>query len=330
MRSVLINCPGGWSHGLDSPEKGEGRWAQNLAKVLARSGRYEVFASSGGPPQWGRGERVAATLLSEPEAAKGIYDIYIDAAWWDGKPAVGAARVSFHVHWWPEQYVVRRPLPAGHFLVYVYRAHEHVFMVAANANLDRTLFLPGAYGAMRAPDPAARGIVCTLRGLGSDRAPHMRLYEAVSRLRQSFCVPFSWIDHADYPRPSHPDDSALAHPPGEPWGIPYNEMIATLARAGVNVALGGGASIMDCALLGIPSIIRARTSYDFIDAAACVHGASIGLDPTVDEIEIGIRRLFDDPGLYVDYVRFLQGVYADHTDTAVLAQFDAIAARVLA
>src|SRR3990167_2956236 len=48
MLKILINCPGGWSHGLDSPERGEGRWAQNLTRCLAKSKQYGISACSGG------------------------------------------------------------------------------------------------------------------------------------------------------------------------------------------------------------------------------------------------------------------------------------------
>ena len=113
---VLINCPGGWSHGLDSPERGEGRWAQNLTRCLARSGRYEVFACSGGDPTWGDGVvEPNATLLSEWAAEQlGPFDLYFDASWYNGKRPAAQAKCNFHVHFGYEPRL-GVPFPPGHY-----------------------------------------------------------------------------------------------------------------------------------------------------------------------------------------------------------------------
>lgn len=316
---VLINCPGGWSHGLDSPERGEGRWAQNLARLLAIREECEVFACSGGDPTWGRGRRAPVTLMAESAAAREQYDIYIDSSWWDGKAPVATARANLHVHWGVESYMIDKPLPSGHFLAYVYRQSAPEYITSRNVNLDRTLYLPATFGAtMKAGDPSARDILSFSRG-GDVNAPQLwHLYEAVTRLRQTWRLFFTWLDHPSYPRPAHADDVLVTYPQNEPWGIPYCEQMARADGAGVNISFGGGGSIADCAVAGVPSIIR-EDNFAMLREVAEAHDLLLPFDCPVDDVEHCVRRLYDDPITYRRYIAALQDVYVDHTDDRVLA-----------
>lgn len=329
---VLINCPGGWSHGLDSPERGEGRWAQNLARVLGRSGRYEVFACSGGNPTWGRGEVVSeVTLLSEPEANQHEYDVYIDSSWWDGKSAVGRSRANLHARWGFED-DLRKPFAPGHFLVYVYRQAAPIYLSDANPNRDRTLYLPGAFGPeLVAPNPAARRVIHTLRGMDgiTNAAAFEALYEAITRLRRTMSVPFAWLDSSGYARHDHPDDRPMTFPPETPWGIPYCELLTYMRGAGLNATLDGVGNLPGCAILGVPSLLRADRTWDFIAAVGRAHGVLLPTGFGAAEIADVIGRLYADADLYVRYTRDLQGLFTDHLDSAVLARFDEIVKAVL-
>lgn len=78
---ILINCPGSFTHGLDSPERGEGRWAQNVARLLGKAG-HDVFACSGESLLQGEGRPApGVTLIRESEAKDcGMFDMYFDSA----------------------------------------------------------------------------------------------------------------------------------------------------------------------------------------------------------------------------------------------------------
>lgn len=327
---ILINCPGGWSHGLDSPERGEGRWSQNLAKVLARSGRYEVFATSGGNPTWGRGEVVSgAMLMSEAEANKLHFDIYIDASWYQGKPAIGTARVSFHAYWTPEDWMFRVPLPPNHYILYVYRQMAPSYLTAYNIN--PTFYLPAAFGpTMSQPDPSARRILSFSRGRDAhtNSSTFEALYSAIQNLRQSQKIPFAWLHHDSYARHAHADDMPIVSQPGQPWGIPYSEQLTLIRGAGLNATFGGGGSIADCAVHGVPSLLR-EDAFNFVKPAAEADGLLLPMDCAPVQIEDAIRRLYGDMDLYRRYVTGLQDIYSDHTEANVLRLFDELVARVL-
>lgn len=327
---VLINCPGGWSHGLDSPERGEGRWAQNLVKVLAKSGRYEVFACSGGTPTWGRGERVSdVTLLAERDADKLKTDIYIDASWYQGKRALGKPRVCFHAYWGVEDWMLRIPLPPNHHLIYVYRQSAPFYLVPQNVN--PTHYLPAAFGPdMVRPNPSARRVLSFARQRDAltNVASFENLYSAIDRMRASEQIQFVWLDSPAYARHNHTDDCAISIPPGEPWGIPYCEQLALIRGAGLNATFIGGGSIADCAVHGVPSLIR-RDAFDFIRPAAEAHNLLLQVECSSQEIEDIMRRLYGDAELYARYVSDLQELYADHTDSNVLRLFDELAAKAL-
>ncbi len=327
---VLINCPGGWSHGLDSPERGEGRWSQNLAKVLARSERYEVFATSGGSPTWGRGEVVpGVALMSEADANGLCFDIYIDASWYQGKPAIGTSRVCIHVYWTPEDWMFKVQLPKNHYILYVYRQMAPSYLTAYNVN--PTFYLPAAFGpVMVLPDPSARRVLCFSRGRDAqtNTSAFEALYTSIQNLRQGQKIQFAWLHHDSYARHGHADDVSIVSQPGQPWGIPYNEQLTLIRGAGLNATFGGGGSIADCAIHGVPSLLR-EDAFSFVKPAAKAHDLLLPVDCSSTQLEDAICRLYCDSDLYRRYVASLQEIYSDHTDTNVLRLFDELVTKVL-
>lgn len=330
MLKVLINCPGGWSHGLDSPERGEGRWAQNVTRCLARSGLYDVSACSGGIPTWGRGiVEPNVALLSEQDAARsGPYDLYFDASWWNGKPAAAEARYNFHVHFGFEPRL-GIPMPDGHYLVYVLKWSVPFYFGEACGNSDRTFFLPAPFNSeMLRPDPSRRKIIHTMRG--SDAPGRVgyfeKLYSAVSRLRETEHIPFTWLRSEGIEEPRHVLDHVLAT--DSAWGIPYCDIRTQFRDCGLNSALDGWSNILDATALGVPSLAWEGGAYKVILEIAMARDLVIEQGANVDRVTDVIRRLYSDPALYIDYTRDFQAAFADHTDAVTLAQFHDIVHRV--
>lgn len=331
MLKILINCPGGWSHGLDSPERGEGRWAQNLARCLAKSGKYVVDACSGGIPTWGDGDQAPNISLLTEKAARqrGPYDLYFDASWYDKKAPAADARHNFHVHFGYEPRL-GVPFPPGHYLVYVLAQSAHKYYGEGRNNADRTLYLPAPFGErMLPPDPTRRRIIHTMRG--SDAPGRVgrfeQLYKVATDLRsEGVEVPFTWISSKGIESPRHPQDEVIK--PGAAWGIPYNRMRAHLAGAGLNASLDGWSSMLDATLLGVPSL--AWTGGIDVDAieVARKHDLLLHNEDSTDRVGQVVRRLFTDPQLYCDYVRGLQEIFADHVEAVTLQKFDEIVRRV--
>ncbi len=331
MLRILINCPGGWSHGLDSPERGEGRWAQNVTRCLAKSGRYDVSACSGGFPTWGRGDVVPnVAILSEQGAnRRGPYDLYFDAAWYDKKIPAAEAKYNFHVHFGYEPRL-GVPFPENHYLVYVLRAARPNYFREGCGNADRTFYLPTPFNdQMVAPDPSRRRIIHTMRG--SDAPGRLnrfeQLYEVVTRLRNEQEIPFTWISSVGLEEPRHPQDRVLAM--DKAWGIPYNELRAEVRECGLNAALDGWSNTLDAMSLGVPSLVW--TGGVDSSAYGVAEKYDLLLEPgsSTDRLYDVVSRLFHDPKLYVAYTRDIQDVFQDHLESRVLALFDEMVAEVV-
>ncbi len=331
MLKVLINCPGGWSHGLDSPERGEGRWAQNLARCLAKSGLYDVSACSGGVPTWGQGvvePRVA--LLTEAEARRrGPYDLYFDASWFAGKPPAADALHYFHVHFGYEPRL-GVPFLDRHYLIYVLRWSEPSYFAPECGNASRTFFLPAPFGAsLLHPDPTRRKIVTTMRNSdASDRSTIFEtFYRAVTVLRQSQTVPFEWIAWPGNDVARHAQDSVIQ--PSSAWGIPYCTLRARLADCGLNTAFDGWSNILDCSTLGIPSLVWEGGAYGMLVDVAKPFDLFLKVGSSVERVAEVVGRLYGDAALYVTYTNAFQQMFSDHVEAQTLARFADIVERVM-
>jgi hypothetical protein len=141
---ILVLCPGSWTHGLNSPERGEGRWAQNYAKLLAQYG-HEVYAASGNNSKIDSEHNVK--LISESQARSyEPYDVYIDSCWWDRKVAIAKSKIYVRLHWSLEERVGKIKLPANEYLAYPYPDSTQYFIHDQNVNVEKTFCLPTAFG----------------------------------------------------------------------------------------------------------------------------------------------------------------------------------------
>ena len=137
---ILILCPGSWSHGLNSPERGEGRWSQNYARMLAKAG-HDVYAASMNTAP----DEDGVKLINEVECSKyEPYDLYIDSSWWKDKVPKAKATKYIALKWSLEDYT-REPITDSEFyLAYPYPSHREYFCKSANDS--RTFPLPTMFG----------------------------------------------------------------------------------------------------------------------------------------------------------------------------------------
>ena len=333
MLKILINCPGGWSHGLDSPERGEGRWAQNLTRCLAKSKQYGISACSGGIPTWGRGDIIEnVALLSEQEAERrGPYDMYFDAAWYHNKRPAAEARANFHVHFGYEPRL-GVPFPKDHYLVYVLRKSGANYVGEGRGNADRTFYLPAPFAErMIAPDCSALGLVNTLRGTEAPgRAERFdAVYQAVTRLRaRGLAIPFTWIASAGAPTKRHQQDRVLV--PDAAWGIPYNEIRSILRGCGLNTALDGWSNILDCTVLGVPSLAWIGGADSTPAEIARDLDLLLESDSSPERVADVVEQILLDPVRRSTYIRALQKGFDDHIEEITLSYFHQIVTRVFA
>lgn len=90
---VAIELHGSITHGLWSPERGESRWAQNLAAILAEAGNEVIGFGPMTGDGWGTCPRIPNVTLVDWSVERDIRcDVFFDSAHWAGKPIRPQAR----------------------------------------------------------------------------------------------------------------------------------------------------------------------------------------------------------------------------------------------
>lgn len=325
---ILFCCPGSWTHGLDSPERGEGRWAQNIARCLAEDPRYEVYAASGGGPTWGRGRPANVVLVREQDAHQHApYDLYFDSAWWDGKSPIAEARVYLSAHWGFEDRL-RAPLPANRWLVYPYRQMAETFLSLKAPNASRSLYLPVPLAAaLGTPDPNRRRVICTSRNDLTRKGGVDELRAALLRLEPLYPdISSTWMASMFGNTKDRHTDHVLTD--DLPWGVPYNEIFTELSETGLNVPIEAPALVPDASVLGIPSLVHEQHAWEPIKTVGKQFGLLSTETNTEEQLVDHIHTLFANPSLYVDYTTALQDVFRDHVESRTRELFAQIVEAV--
>lgn len=90
---VVTELHGSVRHGVWSAERGESRWAQNLAALLAASGHQVIGFGPLEGDGWGVCPRIPNLKLATYGEVRGLpCDVFFDAACWLGKPIVPNAK----------------------------------------------------------------------------------------------------------------------------------------------------------------------------------------------------------------------------------------------
>lgn len=130
---VVIEIHGDVTHGLWSPQRGESRWAQNIAAVLGMAGETVFCTGSWHPFEdpWGVCPPVPNVhFVPWPAFAGREYDVFFDTAHWHGKPVIGRPRRVLRGYFSYDSSVIDAEWPEGHRLVYPY-AHQAASMALA-------------------------------------------------------------------------------------------------------------------------------------------------------------------------------------------------------
>lgn len=340
---MVVCCPGSWTHGLDSPERGEGRWSQNLARALAESGEYDVFALSGGRPTWGQGLPCARSegIVLLPEANVEHYiqeaDVYIDSAWWDAKPAKVKAPVNLHLHFGMEDRLMQSDFGFGpdHYLCYPFAEHTLMYMSVRNPHPERTFFLPVELGALTEPrTPAAHTLLWSTRppsGGGADNPSARKMMRAIALARKTVDFGVYWL-FANSLRAAgwledrlHPRDTELSTE--YTYGIPYHEVVRLLAKeVTVNLTVGAPSNVPNASVAGVPSLLWGEGSpgggaWPPAREVSTRHGLTVPHNAPEEYIADTLCQLMQDPTLYVRYAKELQHLYRDNTRETCLARF---------
>lgn len=245
---ILIMCPGSFTHGLNSPERGESRWAQNYARMLAMAD-HEVFAASGHIGQLLREENVL--LCNETIAHQyGPFDLFIDPAWWNGKEIRAEAKHYIILKWSLEPYTREFNFPDNHWLAYPYPSHMWEFYIPDARGRDRTFALPTMFGT-EFPIPNWDKKKIFLPGK-IDKARDYRPYlpAIVDFLNQ---YPVEGCSQSFFQ--AEFGDQLKLHGDSCLYELkPYNEVIDSMSRCKLSLPILNPGCIIEAAFMGTPSI----------------------------------------------------------------------------
>ena len=244
---ILVLCPGSFTAGLDSAERGESRWSQNYAKMLARAG-HEVYAASMGS----RAEQThyGVRLVNELDCHKyAPYDLYIDSSWWDKKQPYAAATQYVCLKWSLEDYTREYDFPDNFHLAYPYPSHMHEFYVDQANGKDDTFALPTMFG-IEFPEPTWNKEHVFLPGKVDTNRDYKRFMPAIIEFLNQHPVDgcsatfFKEEFHGFTPRPgSHLYELR-----------PYNEVFQSMGNSKLSLPVLNPGCVIEAAFAGCPSI----------------------------------------------------------------------------
>ena len=244
---ILVMCPGSFTYGLDSPERGESRWSQNYAKMLAMAG-HQVFAASMGKPE--PRSHYGVSLINEAEVTQyGPYDLYIDSSWWKDKLPKGKASKYVILKWSLEEYTREEPLADNLYLAHPYPSHRHEFINGVNAN--KTFALPTMFGTVM-ETPKWGNSKIFLPGKIDTNRDYQRFIPAISQILTQY--PVEGCSKDFFKKELEP--SVNFSKSDSYWYnlLPYNEVLESMKRCKINLPILNPGAIIEATFQGIPSI----------------------------------------------------------------------------
>lgn len=330
---ILICCPGSWSSGLNSPERGEGRWAQNWAKMLGAAGHDVTAVSAGTSSQ--RNEYPGVTLRGEHETiTDGPYDVYIDPTWWDKKVPKVESRFYFRVHWSLEEHLRKPGLPENHCIIYPYESTSKFhFLNEHNPYVDRTFHMPVPLRATMAAPAFNREDVLFPTHASPAACPYPDsaksavdvIYAYIDAGKEFKC---HWLYGSEVKSQSYAE-AARNHPKHTEFysKMPYNSVVSIIERCKLTVQLSSCSCAVDSVVAGVPFLAWETGGY-FTESAKEL-GIRIGShEETKERIEEVISILMTDEDLYTEYVLKLQKVLHGHTEDIALTVFNGIVEKM--
>jgi len=242
---IAIMCPGSFTNGLDSAERGESRWAQNYAKMLAKAG-HEVFAASMGIPEPKVHYGVKLILetqchLFEP------FDIYMDSSWWKDKVPKARAKKYVCLKWALETYLQEMDYPDNFYLGYPYPSHAKYFSRFKNA--DRAFPLPTCFGdTFEAPKWGNEKLF--LPGKVDTNRKYQQYHEILKKLFTSYPLEGcsgDWYQTEYEVDPKKPGTNLFKL-------APYNDFMDALGRCKLSVPVLNPGCIIEACFKGVPSV----------------------------------------------------------------------------
>jgi len=314
---ILIMCPGSFIHqgvmtGLYSPERGEGRWSQQVAYMLAMAG-HEVFAASGGlgDPQ----EHLGVRLLDQGRVKEfEPYDLFIESAWWDNKEIPVKAKKYVALKWSLEDYL-RKPFPEDFFLAYPYPSHHWKFSNFANS--DKTFALPAMFE-FKAQAPNWDSPKVFLPGKIDKTRGHEKYMSAIIEFLKKY--PVEGCSKSYFQEEF--GDQIDFNKEGSVWweNESYNKVIGSIMRCRMSLPILNPGAIIETTLQGVPPVFWEHGGF-FNDIGRELD-INIPHDAPSERFTYVAERLMNDRKTHAEVVLTLQAYFSCHVYENAIKYFD--------
>lgn len=311
---VLCMCPGSFTHGLDSPERGESRWSQNYAKMLALAG-HDVYAASMGRPE--PKEHYGVKLIHEIDVPLyGPFDLYIDSSWWKDKKPKASAKKYIILKWSLEEYTRELPLADNHYLAYPYPSHCWEFTKGVNAK--KTFALPTMFGT-GFPKPNWDKTHVFLPGKIDVNRAYKQYIPAVKSFLSKYPIigtskPFFQQEFGD----DFPFDNKLS----QWWDkVPFNYVMNALnTQCKLSVPILNPGAIIEAAFCGVPSIFWSHGG--FYNPLSEMLDLAIGHNAEPKQFTEIAELLMNDRKRYIEATLIIQQYFTPHLQNQAIKYFD--------
>ncbi len=246
---ILVRCPGTFTHGLNSPERGEGRWSQNYARMLAQAG-HDVYAASAGMGHTTALQYGVKLIDQELTAQYGPYDLYFEAAWWEGRVPSAQAKKYVALKWSPENYLYG-PFADDFYLAYPYSVHHFNFSRNNFPNRDKTFALPTMFGNDFCKPNWDKEAVFLPGKIDTNR-PYKQYTDAIASFLSQHPVEGTSRSFFEGEFAGKLDFNK----PGSRWveRMPYDQVLEAMGRSRISLPILNPGAIIEAAFQGVPSI----------------------------------------------------------------------------
>lgn len=327
---ILVKAPGGWTAGLDSYTRGEGRWALNVARSLALMG-HDVYVWSGGDPD--RRNHYGVTLLSGQQATElNDVDVYIDGGMYEGEIVPTTSRLEITAFWSLEPRLLK-PLPENRVIVYPYAESKPKFDIPENTNREATFFLPAPFTweegkQVKPASPHSTRIFSTLRlAEYGTKDMHKVGAETISEyFHQAFGNPSEekhLVVAPEFVLTELSRNKVLSGKGATIYSaLPYNRVRDIIYMCDINVPIFAPSSILDATFEGVPTVIF--ECGGFFASIAEMHDLLVKRTSTPAEMRTIMNTLLYDFEKRTKYVADLQELLVDHTHYRFIKHFNHI------
>ena len=328
---IHIHCPGSMQDGLHSPSRGESRWTQNLALMLAKAG-HNIVVTAGGRPSWGSTQPIDNVLLVPEGISKNVLNSYgpfhisMDSARWKDKEHALKAERYLNLKWSIEDYTRSERLPENEFLCYPLNIGSEGFFKEDCVNRDKTFFLPLPFGEeMCGPNFHKDGLLWTCKDIDREKVfrdnafmvAEKVLYPLLEEDGNLFVV---WLMRNLLKRQGFNAVVRDKKDISVPDLLTYDKLREVLKDCRLVVSINIPGSVFDAAFMGVPTLEWERGG--FFNSIGKKHGVLIEDGATPERVLEVIKSLLENETLYSSYVADIQKEIMCNTNTSSLGYFN--------